>query len=164
MSSKPIIKRYDLYLAGPFFTDQQKATMDRVKALCEKVGFIVADPRQLGPVIVDTPDKKKTPEFFKKIFDGNIDGMDESRFILACLEDKDIGTSFELGFMYCSGKPIISFNFGEGKTNVMLGQAVDFHASTFEALEEFLETNIKNYKEDPDLWVPNDLSKAASDQ
>lgn len=162
--SNPIIKKFDVYLAGPFFNDEQKAKMDKVKALCELIGFSVADPRKLGPVIVDTPDKKKTPEFFKKIFDGNINGMDESHFILACLDDKDIGTSFELGFMFCSGKPIISFAFGEGKTNVMLGQAVDFHASSYEELEEFLKLNINEYQKDPDLWCPMKLSKAESNE
>lgn len=161
---KPIINQYDVYVAGPFFNDEQKAKMDKVIALCKQIGYIVADPRKLGPVIVDTAPQKKTPEFFKKIFDGNINGMDESRFILACLDDKDIGTSFELGFMYSSGKPIVSFSFGEGKTNVMLGQAVDFHATSLEMLQDFLELNINEYQKDPDIWVPMALSKAASDQ
>ena len=128
---------YDIYLAGPFFNDEQKARMDNVKNLLVELGYVVADPREFGPVIVDSAPEAKTPAFFKGIFDGNIQAMDKSFMVLASLDDKDIGTAFELGHMYASLKFVTSFAFGGGKTNVMLGQAVDQHFTSPEELREF---------------------------
>lgn len=144
--------KYDIYLAGPFFNDVQKARMDAVKEICLRNGMRVADPRELGPVIVDTAAHVKTPEFFQKIFDGNIEGMRQSFMILASLDDKDIGTAFEMGWFHAQGiRPIVSFAFEGGKTNVMLGQAVDGHFTSAEELERFLSLNMTNIRDE--AWV-----------
>lgn len=146
---------YDCYIAGPFWTETQKQRMDNVIRLCRDLGLRVADPRELGPIIVDTGEKEKTPEFFRKIFQGNIDAMDQSFMILASLDDKDIGTAFELGYFYHNKKamrPILSFAFGGAKTNVMLGQAVDRHFTRASDLEEFLRNNEKEIKNGD--WMP----------
>ena len=143
---------YDIYLAGPFFTDAHKARMDAVKEICLRNGMRVADPRELGPVIVDTAAHVKTPAFFKGIFDGNIEGMRQSFMILASLDDKDIGTAFELGWFYAqSVRPVVSFAFDGGKTNVMLGQAVDGHFTSPEELDQFLSLNMTNIRDE--AWV-----------
>jgi nucleoside 2-deoxyribosyltransferase len=126
--------KYDVYLAGPFFNDVQKARMDLAKSYLVEAGLRVADPRELGPVIVDTSEGAKTPKFFSDIFDGNIEGMEQSFMIVASIDDKDTGTAFEMGWGYGSGKLMMSFAFEGGKTNVMLGQAVDHH---FKSKEEF---------------------------
>ena len=144
--------KYDIYLAGPFFNDAQKARMDAVKEICLRNGMRVADPRELGPVIVDTAAHVKTPEFFQKIFDGNIEGMRDSFMILASLDDKDIGTAFELGWFFAqSVRPVVSFAFEGGKTNVMLGQAVDGHFTSAEELDKFLSLNMTNIRDE--AWV-----------
>lgn len=139
---------YDIYAAGAFFNETQKQRMDNVIKMCRDLGLRVADPRELGPIIVDTGEKEKTPEFFRKIFRGNIDAMDASFMILACLDDKDIGTAFELGYFFhlSAHRPVLSFAFSGAKTNVMLGQAVNQHFTSAGALEMFLETNQKEIK------------------
>jgi nucleoside 2-deoxyribosyltransferase len=60
--------------------------------------------------------------------------MEQSFMIVASIDDKDTGTAFEMGWGYGSGKLMMSFAFEGGKTNVMLGQAVDHH---FNSKEEF---------------------------
>jgi nucleoside 2-deoxyribosyltransferase len=140
--------KYDVYLAGPFFNPTQVERMDFVKAKLLEQRISVCDPRELGPVIVNASENEKTPEFFAKIFKGNVDGMDESFMILACLDEKDIGTAFELGYFYKSGKPVLSFAFTNPKTNVMLSQAVDAHFRKISELVEFFERHrqkIKNH-------------------
>jgi nucleoside 2-deoxyribosyltransferase len=132
--------KYDFYLAGPFFNPEQVARMDQVKSLLERYKFSIGDPREMGPVIVNAKAEARTPEFFNKIFEGNIEGMRDSFAILACLDYKDIGTAFELGHFYHSGKLVLSFAFDNSKTNVMLSQAVDGHFSNISALEKFLDS------------------------
>lgn len=159
-----MLDNYDIYLAGPFFNDAQKAKMDKVKAMLEAIGYVVADPRDLGPVIVDAPVSEKTPNFFRNIFMGNIEGMDRSIFCLACLDEKDVGTAFELGYFYNSDKAILSFAFAGGKTNVMLGQAVDFHSNTFEELEQVMVEEFSSFQELGKDWWPKQSKTAGSDE
>ena len=131
--------KYDVYLAGPFFNDVQKARMDLAKSYLVEAGLKVADPRELGPVIVDAAAHVKTPKFFSDIFDGNIEGMEQSFMIVASIDDKDTGTAFELGWGYGFGKLMMSFAFDGGKTNVMLGQAVDHHFNSKTEFRYFFE-------------------------
>jgi nucleoside 2-deoxyribosyltransferase len=138
--------KYDVYLAGPFFNDAQKARMDLAKSYLIEAGLRVADPRELGPVIVDTSDGAKTPKFFSDIFDGNIEGMEQSFMIVASIDDKDTGTAFEMGWGYGSGKFMMSFAFEGGKTNVMLGQAVDHHFNSKEEFRDFFSAHAKTIR------------------
>lgn len=131
--------KYDVYLAGPFFNPEQVARMDYVKMMLKMHDLKVCDPRELGPVIVNTSEQEKTPEFFAKIFSGNIEGMNESFMIFASVDDKDIGTAFELGYFYKAGKFVATFAFTNAKTNVMLSQAVDIHFRKMSDLDMFLE-------------------------
>ena len=134
-----MLNSYDIYLAGPFFNDVQKTRMDLVKSFLLEAGLTVADPRELGPIIVDSADHVKTPEFFMEIFDGNIEGMERSYMMVASVDDKDTGTAFELGWAFATGRLIFSFAFDGGKTNVMLGQAVDGHFTSAEEFKEFFK-------------------------
>jgi nucleoside 2-deoxyribosyltransferase len=138
--------KYHFYLAGPFFNAEQKAAMDSLRDALRGQGFSVADPRELGPVIVDTPMVERTPEFFAAIFDGNIEAMNASWSILAWVDEKDIGTAFELGFFYKRNMqwPGLTFTISlvEGaKTNVMLSNAVDHHFSSMYELYTFVQEN-----------------------
>ena len=141
-----MLDSYDIYLAGPFFNDAQKARMDLVKSILVEAGFVVADPRELGPIIVDTANHVKTPEFFMEIFDGNIEGMERSFMMVASIDDKDTGTAFEMGWAFGTGKILFSFAFDGGKTNVMLGQAVDGHFTSVEEFKEFFTSNFDQIK------------------
>lgn len=131
--------RYDVYLAGPFFNDYQKSVMDQAKGLLLKHGFKVADPRELGPVIVDMPKEKRTHEVTRGIFDGNIKAMENSIFMLAWADEKDTGTAFELGFAYAR-RCLTTFTFSVcGKQqNVMIAHAVDGHFNGFANVDEWL--------------------------
>jgi hypothetical protein len=131
--------KYDFYLAGPFFNDQQKRTMDTAKSFLETSGFAVCDPRDLSPVLVDMAPEMRA-RHTSEIYTRNVDAMEESFGIIACIDDRDTGTAFELGFMVHQRRaredhddwtgPIITFSgFGHG-SNVMLSEATDMHFQT----------------------------------
>lgn len=133
------------YLAGPFFNDKQKATMAKAKAVISGY-FEVIDPQELGPVIVDVPKEERTPEMFRAIFDANIKGLENADILFACIDDRDTGTAFELGYFFAgAGRwSIVTFS-GEGHgANVMLSQATGTHLPTLEALEKWLATGWKD--------------------
>lgn len=137
--------RYDVYLAGPFFTDDQKLVMDEAKKLLMSAGLVVCDPREISPVITDASEEERKNLKMKAIFDGNILGMMHSFAILACIDDRDTGTSFELGFMYAMTAvsdatmrpegPRITFSAKGYGCNVMLSESVHGHYSTLDELK-----------------------------
>lgn len=134
--------RYDIYLAGPFFTAEQKERMDSIKEILLRHALKVADPRELGPVIVDAKPEDKTPDFYRQIFEGNIEAMRFSAAILASIDDSDTGTSFELGWFHRNSElyitPIMTIALGSRKPNVMLAQCIDGHFTSLVQFEKFL--------------------------
>lgn len=89
--------KYDIYLAGPFFNDQQKATMDEALKGLRAMGFTVCDPRDLSPVLVDMPPEERK-KFTRQIYCKNVEAIDDSYIVIACIDDRDTGTAFEIGY------------------------------------------------------------------
>lgn len=127
--------KYDVYLAGPFFNAQQKLVMAQVKAMLCDLGLSVCDPQDLSPVIVDLPPEER-PKHLKAIFENNIVGMMQSWGIVACIDERDTGTSFELGYFAAMsnwarhGEPEplrVTFSAHGYGCNVMLSQSVHAH-------------------------------------
>jgi nucleoside 2-deoxyribosyltransferase len=135
-----MVPAYDVYLAGPFFTPDQKATMDAAKNLLTEFGLSVCDPRDLNGVIVDDPELRKADRL-KKIYEDNIEGMRNSWSIIACIDDRDTGTAFELGWIIGQQHkrvgPVITFSGNGYGCNVMLSQATDAHFDYVADLQTF---------------------------
>jgi len=128
---------YDVYLAGPFFTEEQKSIMDRAKRLLTQRRIVVADPRDFSPIISDMTEKP-TPELCKEIYDGNIYAMSNSACCFANIDFKDTGTSFEMGWFASRRRPILTFSFKGAEANVMLAQSSKGHVSSAPDFENFV--------------------------
>ncbi len=136
--------KYDIYLAGPFFSPKQKELMASVKKTLTSAGIVVCDPQDLAPVIVDLPTEMRTPALFRSIFEGNYQAIRSSRIVLAYVGEKDTGTSWELGFAFCqklllASPQIYTFDFEGAKPNVMLAQCADGHIGGPVALGKFVK-------------------------
>lgn len=134
-----LLPQFDVYLAGPFFNDEQRTTMDATKAILLSNGIKVLDPRDLNGIIVDDPELRKEDRL-QKIFNDNIAAMNNSFAILACIDDRDTGTAFELGYFYSMHRlsnvaPILTFSAKGYGSNVMLAQATHGHFSSLQDLE-----------------------------
>lgn len=143
--------KYHVYLAGPFFNREQKVRMAFMKEKLIEAGLKVCDPQELSPVIVDLPESERNDTLFAQIYQGNIQGMKDSFAIIACLDAKDIGTAFEIGFFVAENdfdhdRLLVSFSFDEKKTNVMLSQAVDFHFTDPREFSIWLKPNLPAFK------------------
>ena len=151
--------RYHVYLAGPFFTREQKAVMDEAKQMLEKFGLVVCDPRDLNPVISDLPPVIKRPaEFYKKIFQGNVIGIGDSFSIIAWTDIKDTGTAFELGVAWAMIMPIITFSTMNMSSNVMLAQAAGGHFKSLQALGAFISANLGMFEAEQDIELEQALA------
>jgi nucleoside 2-deoxyribosyltransferase len=153
---------WDVYAAGPFFTSAQKVVMNEALSVLRSAGLKVCDPREVGPVITDIPSEEKRPELFRQILSGNVNGIERSYAIIACIDDRDIGTAWELGYNYAltraTGKfrPRITFSAHGYGTNLMIAQSVNVHckslselSSTIGAIGVYLKTRdeffLRNY-------------------
>lgn len=141
---------YDVYLAGPFFTPEQKAVMAELKEILTSSGFSVADPQELNPVVKDLPPEERTPDLFSRIYNDNLKAMWSSSIIVAYIGEKDVGTAFELGFFRSKAvgnHAIITFS-GEGQsTNLMLTQCSNKHLSSVQGFKDFIKAFRPLYKE-----------------
>lgn len=138
-----MLKEYDVYLAGPFFSPEQIAVMNRAKALLQSNGLTVCDPRDISPVIAELSDNEKGPKLFKEIFAGNIEGMNRSWVVIAWTDDKDTGTAFEMGYAFAVGAlhtrgGLLSFSEKGKSANVMLSQATNGHFITLKQMSDWL--------------------------
>jgi len=122
--------KYDIYAAGPFFNDQQRAVMDAAIKGLRELGFTVCDPRDLSPVLVDmTPEERA--KVAHEIYHRNIEAIDTSYIVVACIDDRDPGTAFEIGYTvgsmaerHCGFVTFSGFGYG---CNVMLSQPAEHH-------------------------------------
>ena len=104
---KEDMKSYGLrvYLAGPFFNEEQIERIDYIEDLLDRLGFDIFSPRQASRIKPNC-----TKEDMIKTFNGNIDNIDKSDFVLAILDGNDTGTMFECGYAYSKKIPVLYFN------------------------------------------------------
>lgn len=114
-----------VYLAGPFFNQEQLARIEFIERLLQKNDYDVFSPRKASLLKGDSSLDK-----MKKTFDNNIKSIDECDFVLAILDTEqenkysDSGTIFETGYAYSKNKPILYFNENRNKgSNLMLAMS-----------------------------------------
>lgn len=134
-STKPLSKgkNHHAYIAAPFFNPDQVTRVALVETLLEKHGLTYFSPRKqsaIGPI--------SSPEVRKQSFEMNIDGIEDSEFVIAITDGKDMGTIFEAGHAYASDIPVIyvAFTLGkDGMFNLMLAESGKAACKTVEELE-----------------------------
>lgn len=140
-----MLPEFDVYLAGPFFNDEQKKNCAAVRLLLETAGLAVCDPQELSPVITDLPESERGPKLFKRVFDGNVEGLERSWAYVFMTDDKDTGTSWEFGYAFKAANvqkkgPLITLSFIGKPANVMLAQAAHLHYKTLDDLSANIGT------------------------
>lgn len=107
------------YLAGPFFTDEQRRVMGAIEHQCASVRLSVFSPRIqcLCP-----PDA--SPEQRQATFKANIDHIRAAPWILARIDDFDPGTMWELGYAYSYTVPVYAFTTVKDRgLNLMIAES-----------------------------------------
>ena len=114
-------KRYDFYLASPFFNERQVERMETVLSLLRINGYSVFAPYENSVV---ENQNLQNPEYRARIFTKNIEAIRASRMVLAITNDKDMGTLFEAGYAYGLGIPVVYFAEDlNGPFNLMLSES-----------------------------------------
>ncbi|UQS86488.1 nucleoside 2-deoxyribosyltransferase [Nicoliella spurrieriana] len=115
-----------VYLAGPFFDDDQIARISRAEeALFNNP--TISD--FFSPRKVNFPEEKEgTVSWGKKVYQKDIDELEASDVIVAVLDFKDgfvdSGTAFEIGYATNIGKPIVILHENNGIINLMISNSI----------------------------------------
>lgn len=153
MAKKPLT----IYLAGPFFNEDQVATIKKLETLLESLGFDVYSPSRDGQKLDISTD---SPELRAEVFDDNVKHLSSSDIIVAVIDDKDTGTVWEMGCRYgrwldrynCLDKKlaqkddtrtdcpmIITYTDHDYGVNLMLTESIACHCKGVAELEVYLK-------------------------
>lgn len=131
-----------VYLAAPFFTPEHVDVLNQVMDVLESIPNVkVHSPSRDG--IVVPPDG--TTEARKAGFDMNITEMVRADVVVGCVDYKDTGTTFEIGFSYANNTPICAVALNpQHKKNLMLAESYACYATDVETLKNFV-TDYKDF-------------------
>lgn len=109
-----------MYLAGPWFRDDQMERNIFLKEATDSLLFNTFDPRTANLCPADA-----TMDWKENAFQANVGAILESDVVLVTTDGLDCGTIFEAGIAYQAGIPIIYFaeTLGDRQFNLMLAQS-----------------------------------------
>lgn len=85
-----------VYLASPLFTPSQNATLDKVEKMLSDAGILFFSPRQSG-VDISKLEGQARLDAAQFIYDSNVEFIKQCNVMLANIDDRDVGTAFEIG-------------------------------------------------------------------
>jgi nucleoside 2-deoxyribosyltransferase/predicted secreted protein len=147
--------RFRIYLAGPLFSDAEKAYNLRIASLLEEHRFAVYLPQLVGD---DTHCRDQ--EAHREIFGTHLRALEHSDLVVAVIDgaDADSGTAWEMGYAYARGIPVIAIRTDfrmaghHERVNLMLEQS----AHVVNKLQEMISAlnNKKPGSNIPEIRVP----------
>lgn len=129
--------KHDVYIAAPFFNNDQITRVELVKALLENKKLKYFSPKD-DSAVKDI----NNPENRKEVFKLNHTAIDSSKMVIAITDGKDPGTIWEAGYAYAKNIPVIyvAFTLGkEGQFNLMLAESGVAACRTVEELKDAID-------------------------
>ena len=106
---------HDVYIAAPFFNDEQLEIVESIKKLLDEGSISYFSPNDESMF--------KQGDDPSSILDLNCNAIDESQFIIVVTDGKDVGTIWEAGYAYGRYVPVVYLWLGYEpgmKFNIML--------------------------------------------
>ncbi len=127
----------DVYIAGPLFTPDERAYLERIDGMCREFGLTTHLPHR------DSGFAMAQEEVAHRIFESDLKMLEHSQRVVAVLNgpDVDSGTAWELGFAYARDKELLGIredNRGR-QVNLMISCSLRMVSSLAE-LRETLRT------------------------
>ena len=135
-----------VYIAGPFFNDEQVGVIARIEMLLEKMGVDYFSPRSEG--VLKKMSKEERAAKMGDVFKSNVRNMDWCTHCIAVTDGYDTGTVWEMGYLFATGKQIITFSNEYKGINVMLNESISAHCIYYLDLIEALEGNFSAVRTD----------------
>jgi nucleoside 2-deoxyribosyltransferase len=118
-----------IYIAAPFFNPQQLSTVMQIEEVIDQYKNLTYYSPRMDGVLQDMPPEQRAASL-QTVFQMNVAQIKKCDAMIAILDEKDTGTTWELGMAYGIGKQIFGYTSNpETKLNVMLRQCMLTHAS-----------------------------------
>ena len=114
-----------IYIAAPFFTKKQVDFVESIEQALATCGEEYYSPRSDGVLMKQTEEERQANK--KKIYDKNVAKICESDFMVAVIDDRDIGTIWEMGYAKAMNIPTVTISNESYGLNVMLAESVQAH-------------------------------------
>jgi len=125
-----------IYLAAPFFNEEQETTIGTVEAMCQELGWDFFSPR------IECFCPPNASDYVQQsTFKLNIKHIELAPMVLARIDDFDTGTIWELGYAYKCKVPVVvytTFETGRG-LNLMLAKGCIGFIQGLTRLRNFLK-------------------------
>jgi nucleoside 2-deoxyribosyltransferase len=97
------------YIAGPLFSDQDRAKLEEVEALLCDLGVSVFLPHKHGGYLGSVTVRYGKTGLRERLFDTDVEEVKQSDLLVALLDGPDIdsGTAVEIGIAYALAIPVI---------------------------------------------------------
>lgn len=132
-----------IYLAGPFFSPEQIARIEKVEAALRQNPTVDSffSPRQSDEN--DAPSAEVgSPAWAKQIFAKDVAEIDQADALVVVADyvhaNVDSGTAFEVGYGYHAHKPLIILQeLADEPLNLMIGQAAHYYTQSIANLATY---------------------------
>ncbi len=121
-----------IYIAGPLFSDGEKAFNERVDAVIRSCGHRTYLPQRDGGQVAELPDTVEGKPKARYIFDLDRARLAECDLFLFLMDGRvpDEGASFAMGYSYALGKRCVIYKTDvrtciDGEDNLMLSCAAE---------------------------------------
>lgn len=129
--------KHKVYLAGPFFNEEQRIVAATIEQFAEAAGLDSFSPRLRCCCPPDAPLTQR-----KISFDMNTTAITNADLVLARIDDFDPGTMWEIGYAYHAGVPVYAYTTVAGRgLNLMLAQSCKGFLRGYEEIDEFMGYN-----------------------
>ena len=131
-----------IYLAGPFFKPHEVEAISKIEKELTDKEILFYSPRWEGVLITQSEEEKQANK--KRIYDRNVEMISGASKVLAIIDDRDIGTIWEMGFATGLKIPVITISSQSYGLNVMLAESVQAHVLNInDAIEAILNNSFK---------------------
>lgn len=152
MNERTFKQYLKVYAAGPFFKTEQLQSMQLIEQVLSEFECIetykprdgAASARKLNVDI--GAGKDPSSETRRAVYEDNVNNIDDSNLLIALIDDRDIGTIFEMGYAACQDIPIITFTQHDYGMNLMLAECVLAHTKGIEQLRQAVTLFVEQTK------------------
>lgn len=129
-----------IYLAGPFFDDQQLKLIQKVEGTLHNNKSVKSffSPRNGNS---DQADDIGSPRWAKATFLEDVNQIQKADVMVAILDyphaNPDSGTAFEIGYAYAHSIPLVLFQAEKDPVNIMLSQGATAYLTSLNELKSY---------------------------
>ena len=140
-----------IYLAAPFFNDNEIARVDKVKKILRENGLDVFVPMEHQNPHLEFG----SMEWRVETFNNDVKHIDWCDYVVAILANgnyDDSGTAWELGYAYATNKPVIVVNPTGETINLMIADSLHAILNSYAGLEKYDFTKLEKKKYTSYVW------------